>query len=389
MNLMSIKYLSRTKAKLIVSTGSASKGNRKQFTKTVTIAGKKDAERQYRAFELECSASSLNGETVGDLLQAYIDMQRIKGLKDTTITGYESYARRLNLAFKGIKAKDLTPYQIEKFIATAVKGDPKSGYPKKASPKTIKGYISLLSSSYKMAIRNKMLTYNPCDAVEKPKQKKRDVVVLTREDIQPFLAALDDVSLDLRVCFELALFCGLRRSEIMGLMNSDINIAWSTVKVVRTRHRIKREDIIQDTKTEQSRAVIMVPNFVMQDIILLMQEHQANPYIENPFLIQYAAKPMRPDYAKRAIKRFTAEHDLPDVTLHGLRHTFATMLNASNEFDIAEISAALRHSNISTTLNIYTHLFDSASQSSRRISDYLEKGFQKVSPENEKTAETL
>lgn len=386
---MAIKYLSRKKAKLIVSTGSESKGNRKFYTKTVEISGKKDAERQYDAFEKECNASTMNNETVGELLDAYIDMQRIKGLKETTLTGYESYAKRLKLTFKGIKAKDLTPYQIEKFIATAVKGDAKSGYPKKASPKTIKGYVSLLSSAYKMAVRNKMLTVNPCDAVILPKQKKPDIVVLTKDDVQAFVDALDDVSLDLRVCFELALFCGLRRSEIMGLMNGDVNPLWRTIKVQRTRHRIHCEDIIQDMKTEQSRATITVPDFVMFDIIKLMKEHEDDPYIENPFLIQYASEPMRPDYAKRAIKTFTAEHGLPDVTLHGLRHTFASMLNASGEFDIAEISAALRHSNIGTTLNIYTHLFEDASKSSRRIADFLQKGVQNVSPENEKTAEAL
>lgn len=386
---MAIQYLSRTKAKLIVSTGSASRGNRRQFTKTVTITGKKDAERQYRAFELECASSSMTADSVGDLVDAYIDMQRIKGIKETTLNGYESYARRLKSAFKGIKAKDLTPYQIEKFIASAVKGEPKKGYPKKASPKTIKGYISLLSSAYKMAIRNKMLTYNPCDAVIIPKQKKSEKVILTKEQIPLFMAALDDTTLDLRVVYELALYCGLRRSEIMGIKNEDISTVFNAISLKRTRHRIKGEDIIQDMKTEQSRAIISVPPFVMSDIVILMKQHEEDPYIGNPFLIQYAAQPMRPDYAKRQIKRFTAEHGLPDVTLHGLRHTYASMLNNSGEFDIAEISAALRHSNIGTTLNIYTHLFEDATKSSRRIADFLEKGFQKVSPENEKTAEML
>lgn len=385
---MAIKYLSRKKAKLIVSTGSAARGNRKQWTKTVTITGKKNAKDQYDAFEKEC-LQTMTAESVADLLDAYIDMQRLKGLKETTLRGYESYAKRLKLAFKGIKAKDLTPYQIEKFIASAIKGEPKKGYPKKASPKTIKGYISLLSSAYKMAIRNKMLTVNPCDAVIIPKQKKPEITVLTRDEVNDFVDALVDTTLDLRVVYELALFCGLRRSEIMGLMNNDVNALWRTIKVQRTRHRIHCEDIIQDMKTEQSRAVVSVPEFVMYDIVRLMKEHEEDPYIENPFLIQYASEPMRPDYAKRQIKEFTKEHGLPDVTLHGLRHTFATMLNASGEFDIAEISAALRHSNIGTTLNIYTHLFESATKSSRRIGDYMQKGFQKVSPESEKTAETL
>jgi integrase len=200
---------------------------------------------------------------------------------------------------------------------------------------------------------------------------------------------LEDTTLDLKVVYELALFCGLRRSEIMGLMNGDVNVLWRTIKVQRTRHRMHCEDIIQDTKTERSRRIVSVPEFVMSDIVRLMYEHEKDPYIENPYLIQYASEPMRPDYAKRQIKEFTKSHGLPDVTLHGLRHTFASMLNASGQFDIAEISAALGHSNIGTTLNIYTHLFDSESNSSRRIADFMEKGLQKDPRDNEKTAEAL
>lgn len=387
---MSIRYLSKKKAKLIVSVGSASKGTRKRFSRTVDITGKKDAERQYREFEAECKSIALIGEDVSDLLDTYIDMQRIKGIKATTLQGYESYAKRLKLRFNGIKAKDLTPYQIEAFIASALKGDPKNGYPKQVSPKTIKNYVSLLNSAYKMAVRSKLLTYNPCDAVNIPKQKKNEKIILQKEDVPKFVKALDDTTLDLRVVYELALFCGLRRSEIMGLKNEDINTTWSAISVTRTRHRIKKKDVIQDTKTAGSRRVISVPQFVMNDIIQLMEEHEEDPYIENDFLIQYAAEPMRPDYAKRQIKLFTKEHGLPDVTLHGLRHSYASMLNASGEFDIAEISKALGHSNISTTLNIYTHMFENVSHSSKRIADYLEqKGLQKGSADNEKTAETL
>lgn len=387
---MAIEYLSKRKAKLTVSVGSASKGTRKRFSRTVDITGKKDAERQYREFEAECKSIALIGEDVGDLLDTYIDMQRIKGTKSTTLQGYESNAKRLKKRFKGIKAKDLTPYQIEAFIASALKGDPKNGYPKKASTKTIKNHVSLLNSAYKMAVKNKLLTYNPVDAVTMPKQKRKEKVILQKDDVPKFVKALDDTTLDLRVVYELALFCGLRRSEIMGLKVSDVNTTWSAISVTRTRHRIRKEDIIQDTKTAGSRRVVSVPQFVMDDITQLIEMHEEYPYIENDFLIQYAAEPMRPDYAKRQIKEFTRAHGLPDVTLHGLRHSYASMLNASGQFDIAEISKALGHSNISTTLNIYTHMFENVSHSSRRIADYLEqKGLQKDSEDNEKTAETL
>ena len=377
---MAIKELGKHRAKLIVSTGSASKGTRKQWTKTVTYKRKKDLKAQYDAFEAECKGLPVMNGSVEELLDTYISTQRLKGLKETTLKGYESYSKTLKSAFTGVLARDLTTYQIERFLASELKKTGKSA-------KTLRGYVSLLSCAYKQAIRGGLLNYDPCSAVELPKRTQPEKVILKREEISAFTEALQDLDADLRVCYELALFCGLRRSEIMGIRYEDISIPWSTISIRRTRHRLDRKDIIQDTKTESSRRKVVVPAFVMDDVAELMEKHQSDQYSDTDFLIQYAGEPMRPDLAKRKIKDFTKSHGLPDVTMHGLRHTFASMLNSSGEFDIAEISSALGHCNISTTLNIYTHLFDSEQHSSRRIADFLQKGFSEVSHENEKTAE--
>jgi hypothetical protein len=64
------------------------------------------------------------------------------------------------------------------------------------------------------------------------------------------------------------------------------------------------------------------------------------------------------------------DNDLPHVTVHGLRHTFASLLNSSG-VDIARISRELGHSNIGTTMNIYTHVFGDVSASSRGIADIV------------------
>ena len=50
---------------------------------------------------------------------------------------------------------------------------------------------------------------------------------------------------------------------------------------------------------------------------------------------------MKPDYASNKVIRFIDSLDVSHVTLHGLRHTFASMLNASGDYDIAEISSAM------------------------------------------------
>lgn len=59
---------------------------------------------------------------------------------------------------------------------------------------------------------------------------------------------------------------------------------------------------------------------------------------------------------KDIIKRYNEENNskLPNISLHGLRHTCATLL-ISQGIDIKEVSSRLGHSNTSTTLDIYTH----------------------------------
>ena len=67
--------------------------------------------------------------------------------------------------------------------------------------------------------------------------------------------------------------------------------------------------------------------------------------------------PIRPNYVSDRFTNLIQSNHLPPLTLHGLRHTFASLANAQgvSQFDIGK---ALGHSTPSTTGKIYTHLFD-------------------------------
>lgn len=350
---MSITILKGNKADLRVSVGTGE--NRKQFRKRVTYSGKKDLDRQYREFENECSKAP-SSDTVADILDLYLSTVNVK---TTTKAGYLSLAKLLKADIGSIKARDLTPMAIQKMTASH-----------DWAPKTIKNVCSLLSSAYKLAIRYKLLSYNPCQDLSIPKQIKTEKVILGENDIMPFCAAMNDIPLDMKVCFELALFCGFRTSEILGLKESDVSDG--TITTHETRHRINGVDVIQGNKTEKSRRTLVLPDFLREDIENLIASHDS----DCEYLIQFCGSPMNAEMPRHYIKRFTKKHNLPDVTMHGLRHTFASMLNASRAFDIAEISAALGHSNIATTMNIYTHLF--VSQSAKRVADYTESYVKKI-----------
>lgn len=360
-----IEVLGKNKAKLIVSMGSGA--DRKRKSKTVTFTSKKELERMHQRYIDEVHHNPLIDTTVAELLESYINGRKVLGVKQTTLHGYEVTAERLYSRFKGIKATDLTSYQVQTFI---------NDMSEKYSAKTIRNTISLLSSAYDNAIRLGQLSKNPCKMVTLPKKEQPKIDIFDNEQIAVFLNALDQERLDYKVAYQLALFCGLRRSEILGLQEKHINVPFRCVTVEQSRHNVKGSDYVQTTKTESSHRTIAVPDFVMENIIELLDVHNSFQYKHTDYLIQNGfGQPMTPSALTSQIYRIEERAGLPHVSLHDLRHTFASMLNNAN-VDIAMISRELGHSNINVTLGIYTHAFGNVAQSSRDIADRLNNRFE-------------
>lgn len=353
---MGIEYLDKTHAKLVVTRGSGA--NRERRVKRITYKNKKDAERQYLDFLKVVDFGVDSSMTVSRLLYWYIQSFVDNGGKETTERGYRTAAKAVNKYLGNMKAKDITLSQIEACISKM-----------NANPKTIKNRISLLNSAYKSAIRRGLLNYNPCEYALIPKQVKPDINILSEDDIPRFLKALDSRSLDFKVFCELALFCGLRRSELFGLYKSDIT---DVVTVNKVRHRINGEDVIQTPKTKSSVRTLAVPKFVQQDVALLIKDQQSRPHNSEFLILNGFGEPVHHSWANKHLNALIANNDLPHITVHGLRHTYASMLiNAG--IPIAEVSTQLGHASIDITLRTYTHLFTDASTASRRISDLLDE----------------
>lgn len=353
---MGIEYLDKSHAKLVVTRGSGV--NRERRVKRITYTNKKDAERQYREFLKDVDFGVDSSMTVSRLLDWYIQTFVDNGGKETTERGYRTAAKALKKYIGNMRAKDVTLTQIELCIAKM-----------NANPKTIKNRVSLLRSAYKAAIRRGLLNSNPCEYALMPKQVKPDISILSEDDISKFLDALDSQPLDFKVFCELALFCGLRRSELFGLYKSDVS---DVVIVNKVRHRINGADIIQTPKTKSSVRTLAVPKFVQEDIALLIDDQNNRPSQSEFLILNGFGEPVHHSWASKHMNRLIAKCDLPHITIHGLRHTYASMLiNAG--IPIAEVSTQLGHASIDITLRTYTHLFTDASIASRRISDLLDE----------------
>lgn len=357
-----IQELGRNKYRFIVSIGSGSA--RRKVSKTITHkGGKKELKRLYDEFELEAKSTPLSDITVGELLDAYVEHCKTLGRKADTIRGYKVIVKRYSSLFKTIKARECTTYHIEKEIASMSR--------QSLSAKTIKNTIGLLSAAYRHGIYIKQLDSNPCEYAQLPQGQPKEKRILYRDEIQPFLYAIASAPLDDKVAYELALFMGLRRSEILGLKESDVDLVNRVISIHNTRHRVNGEDVDQDTKTKKSTRVLALPDILVMDIAALIQKHRDFPYEKVDYLIQDGfGHILLPQTLSSRLTRLEKEHNLPSVSLHGLRHTYASLLNNAG-VDMARISAELGHSNLSTTMNIYTHIFEEASQSSRGIAQTI------------------
>lgn len=367
-----IQYIDRKTAKLVVSYGSGK--SRKRRTKKITYKNKRDAEKQYRAFEEQVQKErTIDTElTVEKLLDWYITRFELGGGKETTVRAYKVAKSAIVKYFKQEKAKDVTLYGVEKFIASETKIH---------APKTIKNELSLLSSAYKQAVRQGMLNTNPCEYAVTPRQIRKEKKILKEDEIKEFMLKLDGAPIDFKVMCELALFCGLRKSEILGLYSDEVG---NTVTISRVRQHINGKDIIQTPKTATSNRTLAVPQFILKDIEKLHEDHKKR-LTQCRYLIRNAwGEPPANAWCDKQMRKLKA-----GITMHGLRHTYASML-IKDGVPVSEVSAQLGHASTDITLRVYTHLFTEASTASKAISDAINaKWAPEGHPNDDENAESV
>ena len=101
-----------------------------------------------------------------------------------------------------------------------------------------------------------MVPFNVAEAVELPKQKKKEMNTLNTEEITRFLKAIQESRH--HTAFLLELSTGLRRGELLGLTWKDIDLKNSTIRVRQQLLRCKDGLSFHDPKTEKSKRSIAI-----------------------------------------------------------------------------------------------------------------------------------
>lgn len=362
------------------------------------------------------SGKYLDGEklTFKEFAKRYMEEYAAQHMEDTTLAQYRALLRiHIIPAIGNLKMAKIQPAQLNKLYLQLAESR-KDGRPGGYSSKTIKHVHNLISGIYALAVRWNVVTDNPCGRVEPPKpSNSKTVKHFTLEQAEAFLDALDrpfwvqvkghdriddtgkayhvadytekrNLPLQFKLFFHLALFCGLRRGELVALEWSDFDFVKKTVSVNKSSSLVNGKVITKTPKTESSYRVISIPGSVM-DLARQYRKKQIKQRFklgdawkgDNHVFIQWDGRQMYPSTPygvfKDVIRRYNAsvEDDrkkLPDIPLHGLRHTSATLLISQN-VDVRTVSGRLGHAQTSTTTDIYSHFLKRADEAA---SDTLE-----------------
>lgn len=274
----------------------------------------------------------------------------------TTVYAYEKIIENhITPAIGEVELQKLTPQHLQRYYAGLMRE-------KGLSSNTVRKHHDLLNAALKMAVKQGVLLQNPAAAVEPPKVVRPEIHYYSMEDLERLFHLAEGTRLELLI--KLAGYLGLRREEILGLTWDCVDLENRRLEVLAVRTAAGKDVVVKEPKTSTSRRVLHMPEDLvsllkktreqqLRNQSLLGREYQVNDYV----VTHEDGRPVRPNYASELFVKFIRDHDLPPLTLHGLRHSFAGIANARG-IPMYDIGKALGHSSPATTSKIYTHLLD-------------------------------
>ena len=317
---------------------------------------KKEAQRFLRSVieDIEAGLKVQGSEVLmKNFLSEWLDIYRnTPGLAENTYRGYLTNINNHIIPVIGdIKLNSLKPEDIDRLLLTMTE--------KGLSVTSQRYVISVIRKSLKWAVKRRILRFNVIDYVDIPKPEKFKSTVLNEQQLQTLLNYCFDNPLLTPIC--LCILLGLRRGESLGLKWSDFDFNNKTVHIQRTASPSKGGYHFSPCKTEKSNRFLSLPDIAVS-VLENWKMYQSKFYLTidnfNPddyVFYNYTCKILSCSAIRRYYKKALQDCNLPDIRIHDLRHSYATLLLKKN---IAPkvASKMLGHSDTRTTLDIYTHV---------------------------------
>lgn len=294
------------------------------------------------------------------LFTKWLDMKANEGrVKAVTLQNYERQVKlHMNPVLGHYDVTSVNQAVVQNFMDILIKE-------KGLNPTTARNIFGRLSEIMQYAVKEGWIKHNPCSLILLPKGRNKTGKSLTPEEQKSLSEVLKQQKSPQNMAIQLALYSGLRISEITALRWKDIDFKKGFIYIEHSFKRMagggRKQKTFLHLGTPKSRSSVRSVPMTAQIKAALEAYHKTlnNHQVQDESFV--VGKKNGSFYDVRAVQRhFSKVCHLAGIEhchFHDLRHTFATNAKESG-IDIQLISEILGHAHVATTMNIYLHPSD-------------------------------
>ena len=228
------------------------------------------------------------------------------------------------------------------------------------SPATVIRHFRVLSAALKHAVNMDIIKANPADRVKLPRVKRFRPQVVTVEMANLILEQA--IGTPWLAAFCLAVYSGIRRSELCGLRWHDIDLDEYCLTIDRARVAVKGGSVEGEPKSESGRRLVSLSTNIVCVLYYHLKDQQRMfealgiPWAEDRYVFcNDRGRPYHPSSVTHAFKRMARKAGFGNVRFHDSRHGHATIMMGADVHPKI-VQERLGHSTITTTMDIYSHV---------------------------------
>lgn len=202
---------------------------------------------------------------------------------------------------------------------------------------------------------------NPCKKIDKMgKANARELNFWTKEEYDRFIQNFDEKEEMYRLMYQMLFWLGCRVGELLAICYGDINFKEKTVSITKTYYRRNKTDYITAPKTESSNRIVTMPDFLAEELKAYTDKMYELKAEERIFMVTDRA-------VQKKMKQKADKLNLKHIRVHDLRHSHIAFLIEKGTQPLI-ISKRVGHDSVTTTMNIYGHLYP---DKQRQLADML------------------
>ena len=247
------------------------------------------------------------------------------------------------------------------------------------SDNMVRNCHSLCRRALEKAVADRLIVKNPIEGCKAPPIRRKEMQLLTREELQRLLIQAREEGY--YEVFLLELTTGLRVGELMALQWDDLNFKTGELRIERQVYRTRDELLIQEPKTKASIRTVILPPPVVEALKEYKRTVSSRWIFPSP---KKEDAPLAPAAASHRLSKILIHAGCKKVRFHDFRHVFAT--NAlEHGMDVKTLSTIIGHVSSATTLNVYAHVTDDMQ---KQAATKIDQGIGKVETSMEKSQTT-